>query len=121
MLSSLALDASSGSVTTSLTSNSRALTTIKQTFSVAIDKSGGFSNIGCVCKICCQLAAVLAIPALLCTQELTSYAARILLTPNRLSRATRKLPRAKRQRSGQAGFQTVSFGTLRSEKRHQKV
>src|SRR5580704_1501533 len=42
MLSSVALDASSGSVTTSLTSNARALTIMKQTFSVAIDRLGGF-------------------------------------------------------------------------------
>src|ERR1700752_4782233 len=81
MLSSLALDASSGSVTTSLTSNSRALITIKHTFSVAIDKSGGFFRIGWqTAKFRYQLAAVLAIPALHCTQDLSFNAESILLT-----------------------------------------
>src|ERR1700730_2290609 len=45
MLSSVALDASSGSVTTSLTSKARALMIMKQTFSVAIDRLGGFFDI----------------------------------------------------------------------------
>src|SRR6516225_8354580 len=46
MLSSVGLDATSGSVTTSLASNSRAFAMMKQSLSAGIDRSGRSSGIG---------------------------------------------------------------------------